>query len=227
MKKNKYIFDVLKNRIIDGTYRVNSFLPSERALADEFQVSRVPVRQAIEQLIEEKCVKKTGRKMQVIGFQQVKIFTDMEPMSSFEQEKLYFESLYARRVIESQAAYEAAIHASAKQIDDIRLYFNNASVEMNNCRDYEDVLYQKADYEFHKAITMATGNDMFVKYMEEIQETIHSHQYLSMKYRYSLSDVNDYHERIYQAIVKKQPEKAYQAMYDHLSQVIDLIIKKV
>lgn len=44
------LFNVIKNRIIDGTYRPWDSIPTEQKLIDEFKVSRPTVRQAISKL---------------------------------------------------------------------------------------------------------------------------------------------------------------------------------
>jgi GntR family transcriptional regulator len=45
------ILDILSERIKDGTYRPNSKLPSENTLCDEFDVSRITIRRAMDILV--------------------------------------------------------------------------------------------------------------------------------------------------------------------------------
>ena len=47
------IHDVLKKKIDDGFWEIGQRLPSERDLADDYEVSRMTLRQAITLLVEE------------------------------------------------------------------------------------------------------------------------------------------------------------------------------
>lgn len=50
------LYDILESRILSGEYQEGSILPSEAALMDEFDVSRITVRQAMEKLINAKLI---------------------------------------------------------------------------------------------------------------------------------------------------------------------------
>lgn len=47
------VIDYIKENILNGNFKINSKLPSERKIAEEFKISRIPVRQAIEKLCKE------------------------------------------------------------------------------------------------------------------------------------------------------------------------------
>ncbi|MDU4659577.1 MAG: winged helix-turn-helix domain-containing protein, partial [Clostridium butyricum] len=40
----------IKENILNGNFKINSKLPSERTIAKQFNISRIPVRQAVEKL---------------------------------------------------------------------------------------------------------------------------------------------------------------------------------
>ena len=44
------IADILRERIMSGEFKPGDILPSERELAEEMQVSRIPVREAMKSL---------------------------------------------------------------------------------------------------------------------------------------------------------------------------------
>jgi len=56
------VLQVLKERIIDGTYALGSLIPTEKQLEAEFQVSKITIRRAIEILENEGYVKKKSGK---------------------------------------------------------------------------------------------------------------------------------------------------------------------
>jgi GntR family transcriptional regulator len=58
----KRVKDHLRARMLDGTYAPEAQLPTEQALCDMFEVSRITVRQALEELRQEGAVKKVRGK---------------------------------------------------------------------------------------------------------------------------------------------------------------------
>ncbi|MCI9147464.1 MAG: GntR family transcriptional regulator [Hungatella sp.] len=56
------LYDILEARIMNGEYREGDILPSEKALMDEFEISRITVRQAMDRLINAKLIcRKRGK----------------------------------------------------------------------------------------------------------------------------------------------------------------------
>lgn len=56
------LYDILESRILNGEYQEGDVLPSEKALMEEFDVSRVTVRQAMDKLINAKLIlRKRGK----------------------------------------------------------------------------------------------------------------------------------------------------------------------
>ena len=56
------LYDILESRILNGEYKEGEVLPSELSLMEEFEVSRVTVRQAMDKLINAKLiVRKRGK----------------------------------------------------------------------------------------------------------------------------------------------------------------------
>lgn len=56
------LYDILENRIVKGVYKEGDVLPSEMSLMEEFGVSRVTVRQAMDKLIHSKLIsRKRGK----------------------------------------------------------------------------------------------------------------------------------------------------------------------
>ena len=53
MKKYIHISNDLKNKIIDGTFKANEKLPSEKELGLEYDASKMTVKQALDILVSE------------------------------------------------------------------------------------------------------------------------------------------------------------------------------
>lgn len=62
------IKEILKDRILHGVYAIDTNIPSEPLLEEEFKVSKVTVRNAIKELVQEGYVeKKSGKGTRVIA----------------------------------------------------------------------------------------------------------------------------------------------------------------
>src|SRR5699024_8529985 len=60
------VSNTLKNRIISGKYEIDTMLPMENELVDEFKVSKITVRKAV-QLLEDDCyVQKQSGKATIV-----------------------------------------------------------------------------------------------------------------------------------------------------------------
>ena len=56
------VMNIIKDRIIDGTYEIGQLIPTETEFEEEFKVSKITIRKAIELLEHEGYVlKKSGK----------------------------------------------------------------------------------------------------------------------------------------------------------------------
>ncbi len=78
-----FIQEQLKNRILDGTYKPGSRIPAEPELRDMFNVSRITVRRAVEELCKEGLLEKKHGKGTYVRAGKIK--RKMEHLMSFSQ----------------------------------------------------------------------------------------------------------------------------------------------
>lgn len=214
----------IRQCILEGTYPIDTLLPSERELSETFGVSRMPVRDALEELEKEQSIVKTEtNKWMVKGYNKVPLFSEVEPLEQVNLKSIIMQSLKARQLVESEGARLAAKNSTEKDIKNIRLYLNNSIIELENFTDLEDQNYKEADFQFHLAVAKASHAPLFPSYLESIEEIIHMHQYLSMKYRTTIQDFGQHHLEIFNAISENAENTAYELMYNHLGNVIQLI----
>lgn len=218
------VIDYIKENILNGTFKINSKLPSERKIAEEFKISRIPVRQAVEKLCEDGILKAVPYSSPVIqGFKKISLFGDGEPFNKDDIQDFYVEALRARQLIESEAAKLAAINATESEINTIRNAYLKSIDELHNL--YMGLLKEcnNADLKFHQEIIKASHSPLFIQYYKLISKTIFSNQYFGFKYRTSLKDMIEDHDKIMNAIEQRDSEFAYNAMYSHLDDVIQLL----
>ncbi|MFK4145755.1 winged helix-turn-helix domain-containing protein [Streptomyces sp. NPDC004065] len=75
-REARRVFEELRARMVDGTYPVRSFLPSQRALAEEFGVSRDTVQRALGELRRERWIEsRQGSGSRVVKNQRIQSST--------------------------------------------------------------------------------------------------------------------------------------------------------
>ncbi len=212
------IADKLRADITNDRYEVNSRLPAERLLADEFNVSRPTIREAIIAL-------------EIGGLVEVRVGSGVYVVSKTGDRAAPselnigpFEQLEARRIIESDIASMAA--ARINEIQLARL--DQLLVEM--ARENEiGAIGEEADREFHHTIAEATRNSALVSTVEHLwmfRETSPMMVVMLNKARaYGVQPMIEDHRRILEALKERDPDGAHAAMHAHLSRVIDALLE--
>lgn len=221
------IINYIKENILNGNFKINSKLPSERKIAEQFNISRIPVRKAIEKLCEDGIIRTVPYSSPIVeGFKNIDLFDDNEIYKNHNIQEFYVESLRARQFIESEATKLAVLNANDEDLKKIRNTYLKSIEELEKVSKGLIDECSDADLEFHKEIILASHNPLFYEYHKLIPKTILSNQYFGFKYRTSLNGMIEHHDRIMEAFDKKDPALAYDAMYNHLEGVIQLFQRK-
>jgi GntR family transcriptional repressor for pyruvate dehydrogenase complex len=202
---------LLSKKISSGVYPPGQLLPSERALSEEYGLSRSMVREALRTLAERRLIEvRPGRGSQV---RQTTVADAVERLFEIVDHTRVTPRILieARSMIETTAAAMAAEQAGKTELDAIR-------TAEENCRLSSTLLDRvRWDLTFHLAIVKAAGNPLVETMFHAIQPYI-----VELLFR-SLTDekVSDqglvFHQRILDAIVEHDPETASQEMGGHLT----------
>src|SRR5687767_14420398 len=142
------IAQTLSSSIARGEYKIGQRLPSERELAQAFEVSRPTIREAIIALELDRLVEvRVGSGVYVTNKEPPggkAGATDIGP----------FELLEARRSIEGEAAALAATRIDDAQLD----VLGELLSEMRTENEHDVVLSEDADRRFHEIIAESTQN---------------------------------------------------------------------
>jgi len=206
------VVDKIETLIGSGAYPAGSRLPSERELAETFEVSRPTIREAIIALeVLQKVEVKTSSGVYVLE-QQIN--------QSQQKEVSAFELTQARALVEGEAAALAASTISQDEL--VRL--NETLIAMQNGDDAE-----KADREFHLIISTATRNNAILLAVENLWQLRDSRSDIKNAYKHvcsqSDSDRLDEHTRIYEALKSKDPQAARSAMHHHFNRLINSLFE--
>jgi GntR family transcriptional regulator, transcriptional repressor for pyruvate dehydrogenase complex len=207
----------IEKRILDGELRSGDRLPTERELAEQFQVSRTAVREAMKMLTQKGLVDmRPGRGTIVIdgAHEAMQHSIDLVMKLKLGEVGGSDKLVEVREILEVEIAGLAAARATDKEIAAM-----HAAVKvMDESLDDADA-YIVADNNFHAALAEATQNTLILILVNSI---VH----LLSEQRKQIFETGDgprrgqfHHKRILESIVKHDPAAARAAMRAHLQQV--------
>ena len=211
----------IRQQIVEGEYTVGSRLPAERDIAENMAVSRTIVREALIMLELEGLIEvRKGSGIHVISNGEALAANDQ----TLENDVGPFELLQARQLVESNIAAFAATQVNKSNLQNM-----NAALELEQ-EELRSGLSSKGDEMFHIAVAEATQNSVLVSLTQElwcIREKSpmwkRLHDWIE-KIDY-LEDWVDDHQKIIEALASKNPEAARLAMWQHLENVKNTLLR--
>ncbi|WP_309069597.1 GntR family transcriptional regulator [Microbacterium sp.] len=193
--------DELRVRILTGALEPGSLVVEPR-LAEEFGVSKTPVREALGRLASEGLVVVLPKKGYLVRRMALR---DVD------------EVLTLRELLEPHAAAEAAVRVTAEQLDALR-----GMVRAQRARPGDDPREAvKEARVFHGAIAVASGNTRLADVIAgPLDETARAQHVLTGIRRYltARQEVGE-HERIVDALESRSAAAAAEAMRAHLASI--------
>lgn len=203
--------------IADGEFQVGARLPSERALAERFDVSRTLVREAI-------IVLEIQGRVEVRGGSGIYICS---PPASTERSTTFmppagpgpFELLRARCLIESEIASVAAENRKDSDLD--RIFAALAAMREHM---HDKAANEAADRLFHLRIAEATGNSVLLQMVTALWDHTKAPIWSQMEAHFHTTELRqasqDDHQRVFTALLERDAAGARAAMRAHIERVI-------
>lgn len=206
------VFEKINEAIMDGTWKPGEKIPSENKLAAQYEVSRVTIRAAIQRLSSLGLLEsRQGGGTYVLTPGVERRLDPMIPYFALTSNDRVNVAEF-RHTLEAEAAALAAQRANGEIIERMR----EACRQMEEAESQEDIA--KYDLEFHRLISEATGNPIFLKVFHVLQSTYHS---------LLQSNVNaigaagvKYHYMLTYAIEARDPDIARSVMIRHLEEAM-------
>ncbi|MGX4668125.1 FadR/GntR family transcriptional regulator [Cerasibacillus sp. JNUCC 74] len=228
--KPKKIYEQVADSLIEmikaGQLRPGDKLDSVEQLAQNFDVGRSAVREALSGLRSMGLVEMRQGEGTYIKEFDPKRFT-LPVSTAFLMKRNDVKELYqVRKILEVGTAGLAAKHYQENDL----LEMERALVVMEHAKGNEK-LAERADTEFHLAIAQATHIDLLINLMgsvaELMSETIREARQILLYTEFRADLLLEEHKRIFAAIKSRQSDKARAAMYDHLEKVEKLVFKNL
>lgn len=205
-------YQVLRSSILSGEMLAGSRLV-ETQIAEKLQVSRTPIREALQQLQQEQLVvADENGNLRVVSF------------SPIDAKHLY----RCRLVLEKESVLEACKRATAEQLAKIDLAIQQAekaiSQETNQLTSYQ-LLH--IDYQFHRAIAECSGNPWLTLLLDQLFDKMALLRMQTIQQNLKVLEIRSEHRQIYEAIVKQNPEQALAAIEHHLLSSQARVIREI
>lgn len=189
------VVDALREQIVEGELTPGQRLV-ERDLADALEVSRITLREALQQLASEGLVTVAPRRGAVVA-----PLTADDVVHVFE----------VRLALEGLAARAAADRRTDADLARLRELLD-AARRANEADDQGEVA--RLNTEFHLEVVRASGNPLLLSIMSSLQGQVR--RLFRVARRFDTTELHDAHEELYDALVRRDGERAAAVMTGHV-----------
>jgi GntR family transcriptional repressor for pyruvate dehydrogenase complex len=211
------IVEQIETLILSGVLRDGARLPSERLLAEQMDVSRPKVREALKKLEE--------RELIVVHhgdgtFVAALIGSAMSPalISLYARHQGAFMDYLEFRASQECFAAELAATRATKADKEILAHILSQMEDAHTAQDSD--ASKDADIRFHSAIIDASHNSLLVHTMSSIYALTRQNLFYNRSFLRSIDGTGDQlheqHKEIYEAIHFGDPKRAAKAARDHI-----------
>lgn len=202
------VYFSLKNKILRGELHPGTAL-LEETLSETFKVSRTPLRKALTQLmVEGYLIKGKDRTMRI-------------PRISEAELK---DTLAARKLLEVASIEEAAIKADPEDIDRIEHFIWD---EEEALKTHDSLLISSIDRMFHNYLAKTSGNKIYEEFIAQLGYKVSLYLALSNTLGDVISEALKEHREILNSIKLKMPDRAANAMRNHLDNVEKRVLESI
>ncbi|WP_299083244.1 GntR family transcriptional regulator [uncultured Paraglaciecola sp.] len=217
------IMEQLEAMILDGRLLAGQKLLSERALAEQFEVSRPSVREAIQKLEAKKLVERKQGGGTYVKPRLNELITEPLLQLLSDKPEMQFDLLEFRHALEGMAAYYAALRG---QPEDYQALQNALHALPDDAADKSNEAIALVD--FYLTMAKAAHNMVLQHVMRSLQSMLQDNiqRNLEVLAKHADAAQNIKHQRsnIVQAILKGDPEQARKASNEHLAYIEDTLL---
>jgi DNA-binding GntR family transcriptional regulator len=201
-------YDKLKTLIITGALEPGA-LHNEKRLAEALGVSRTPVREALLELSREGMVAFVPGK----GVEICKL-TEQQVREVFE----------IRRIIEGYIIKKIAARLTDADVAEIDKNINNQEKMLSTPERPAFIEYDK---QFHLYLASKIGNKQIESILDNLRDQMHLMGIRAIEDDSRMKQVIDEHRAIFSGLKERNPQKAFDALINHLENTEKTIAEKI
>ena len=206
----------IKELLTKGELKAGSRLPPERELAERFHISRPSLRTALKALSVMGIIRAKPGSGTYIAESLPEIFAAPMQFLTLINQTSAEELFEARQIIEAGLAGLAAERATP---DDLRRLAEEIE-GMRRSMDNPEIFFSH-DIRFHKAMADAANNPLMSRVMDTIADLLYQFRRESASHRGHFEGAIRGHERILEAISRRDPVAAKEMLSRHLRDALE------
>ncbi|MGE4585264.1 MAG: FadR/GntR family transcriptional regulator [Sphaerochaeta sp.] len=210
------IYHKLKNRIEAGTWEIGSKFPSENQLCQEYGVSRITVRSAIQQLEAVGLIQThQGGRTTVVRTKVRGSVSSLNPLQNADHRTDLVKVLEYRMVVEKGTIGLAVQRITDDDLADLEEIFNMMLIHHDDIKKFS-----QADYLFHRKIAESSKNAILIQANQAIEEVLSSTMDTIVSLLGCAIGIR-YHRLLLSALRTRDKAACEQLMEEHLQATID------
>ncbi|MGH0430971.1 FadR/GntR family transcriptional regulator [Bacillus hominis] len=220
------VSEAILTMIKNGTLKPGDKLLPVHQLAEQFQVGRSAVREALSALRAMGLIEmKQGEGTYVKNFDSSSLTKSLNNKLLMKKEDI-LNLLEVRKVLEVGAVRAAAAKRTEDNLQNMKHWLDEMAKSIG-----DEKAGEKADFHFHMGIAQSSHNNILLELMnhvsEMIAETIGESRRIILYGEQTTSErLIEEHQSIYDAVLKQDVELAQQAMLNHLTNVEHIVTGK-
>ncbi|MGW6190142.1 FadR/GntR family transcriptional regulator [Bacillus cereus] len=220
------VSEAILTMIKNGTLKPGDKLLPVHQLAEQFQVGRSAVREALSALRAMGLIEmKQGEGTYVRNFDPSSLTKSLNNKLLMKKEDI-LNLLEVRKVLEVGAVRAAAAKRTEANLQNMKHWLDEMAKSIG-----DEKAGEKADFHFHMGIAESSHNNILLELMnhvsEMIAETIGESRRIILYGEQTTSErLLEEHQYIYNAVLKQDVELAQQAMLNHLTNVEHIVTGK-
>jgi len=207
------LYERLKTAIIKGELKPGERL-IEQELSEMFDVSRTPLREAIQKLETEELLTRVnsgGVKVSELSERRLKEIYDV------------------RRAIESMVIKHVALKWTEKDINELAAIVEKVKETLNFKKDEEFSVLKRLSLDslFHTKLCEIYGNQVCIKMLNQLQNQINRYSFIAMHHNQRFYEASKEHLELYELIKERRDEEAAEKMIEHITRAEETALNKL
>lgn len=205
-------YQAIRTAILSGELAAGARL-IETQLAEQLQVSRTPIREAIRQLQRENLVMTDGH-----GAVRVATLSVADAMQLYD----------CRIALEQLSVSEACRNATLSHLEQLHQLVQRSeeAVERQpHPLSHHQLLH--IDYQFHRSLAESSGNGWLVQILDQVFDKMAILRLRTLQHNPDVLDIRGEHRRIYEAVCDRNAIAATQAIQFHLIASKERVIQEI
>jgi GntR family transcriptional repressor for pyruvate dehydrogenase complex len=219
------IMEQLESMMLDGRLLAGQKLPSERTLAEQFEVSRPSVREAIQKLEAKSLVERKQGGGTFVKPRLNELIADPLLLLLSDRPEMQFDLLEFRHALEGMAAFYAALRGQPEDYQALQRALDGLPLHSNSADKSQEA---RALVDFYLTMAKAAHNMVLQHVMRSLQvmlqDNIQRNLEVLAKHTEAGQNINRQRSNIVKAILAGDPQLARQASNEHLAYIEETLL---